>query len=163
MPTSPIHPGQPSHPSRPSHPSHPSHPIHVVIADPDAATRAQVVALVNEVSTALGIDAKIHETSTGTSAFAACSEHKPQLLITEVMLEGLSGLTLLRRLAVESKTKTAVVFVTDFSRDHDRYWGLRNGAIAYLAKPFDESALRSKIHRVLTHGPGAVADSPARI
>lgn len=136
---------------------------HVVIAEPDAAARGQLAALVTEVSTALGIAVKIHEVSTGTSAFAACSEHKPQLLISEVMLEGLSGLTLLRRLAVESKTKTAVVFVTDFSRDHDRYWGLRNGAVAYLAKPFDEHALRSKIRRVLTDGPEAVADSPARI
>lgn len=136
---------------------------HVVIAEPDAATREQLATLVSEVSAALGIEVKIHQTSTGTSAFAACSEHKPQLLISEVMLDGLSGLTLLRRLAVESKTKTAVVFVTDFSRDHDRYWGLRNGAVAYLAKPFDENALRSKIHRVLIDGPEAVADSPARI
>lgn len=136
---------------------------HVVIAEPDNATREQLVTLVNEVSAALDIEVKIHQATSGTSAFAACSEHKPQLLISEVMLDGLSGLTLLRRLAVESKSKTAVVFVTDFSRDHDRYWGLRNGAVAYLAKPFDDGALRSKIRRVLTDGPEAVADSPARI
>ena len=136
---------------------------HVVIAEPDTATREQLVTLVTEVSASLGVEVKIHQVSTGTSAFAACSEHKPLLLISEIMLEGLSGLTLLRRLAVESKAKTAVVFVTDFSRDHDRYWGLRNGAVAYLAKPFDENALRSKIQRVLTEGPETVADSPARI
>ncbi|MGH1342258.1 MAG: response regulator transcription factor [Nannocystales bacterium] len=136
---------------------------HVVIAEPDVATREQLVALVTEVGAKLEMDVKIHEASSGTSAFAACSEHKPQLLISEILLDGLSGLTLLRRLAVESKTKTAVVFVTDLSREHDRYWGLRNGAVAYLAKPFDEKALRSKIHRVLTHGPETVADSPARI
>ncbi len=136
---------------------------HVVIAEPDATTRAHLAKLVSEVSTSLGIDVKIHQVSTGTSAFAACSEHRPQLLISEVMLDGLSGLTLLRRLAVESKAKTAVVFVTEFSRDHDRYWGLRNGAVAYLAKPFDEKALRSKIRRVLTDGPEAVPDSPVRI
>ena len=136
---------------------------HVVIAEPDATTGNHLATLVTEVSVSLGIEVKIHLVSTGTSAFAACSDHKPQLLISEVMLEGLSGLTLLRRLAVESKAKTAVVFVTDFSRDHDRYWGLRNGAVAYLAKPFDENALRSKIRRVLTHGPEAVADSPERI
>lgn len=136
---------------------------HVVVAEPDASTRAAIVALVGEVATNLGVDVTMHEATTGTSALAACSDHKPQLLIAEVLLEGLSGLTLMRRLAVESKTKTAVVFVTDLSREHDRYWALRNGAIAYLAKPFDAASLRSKIQRVLTEGPSISADSPARI
>jgi len=136
---------------------------HVVVAEPDADTREQLVAAVSEVASSLGHDVTVHEASSGTSAFAACSEHKPQLLIAEVLLDGLSGLTLLRRLSVESKSKTAVVFVTDLARDHDRYWALRNGALAYLTKPFDAATLRSKITRVLTQGPEASRDAPARI
>lgn len=136
---------------------------HVVIAEPDAETRERLVAVVAEVATALDRDVTVHETSTGTSAFAACSEHKPQLLVTEVLLDGLSGLTLMRRLGIESKTKIAVVFVTDMAREHDRYWALRNGALAYLTKPFDAATLRSKIERVLTQGARATADAPAQI
>ena len=136
---------------------------HVVIAEPDADTRGRLVAVVAQVATALDRDVTVHETTTGTSAFAACSEHKPLLLVTEVLLDGLSGLTLLRRLGVESKAKTAVVFVTDMAREHDRYWALRNWALAYLTKPFDAATLRTKIERVLTQGARAPADAPAQL
>jgi twitching motility two-component system response regulator PilH len=136
---------------------------HVVIAEPDADTRGQIVALVAEVATSLDMEVVVHETTSGTSAFAACSEHQPRLLIAEVMLDGLSGLTLMRRLNVELKSKTAVVFVTDLSREHDRYWGLRNGAVAYLGKPFDAGMLSAKIRRVLTEGPKTQPDAPAPI
>ncbi|MCR9160039.1 MAG: response regulator [Nannocystaceae bacterium] len=136
---------------------------HVVIAEPDASIREELVALVAEAAEALGVSVAVHEATTGTSAFAACSDHKPALLIAEVLLEGLSGLTLMRRIAVESKTQTAVVLVTDLSREHDRYWALRNGATAYLAKPFDATTLRSKVQRVLAEGPSISADSPARL
>lgn len=135
----------------------------IVIAEPDAATRTKIAAVVGEAAAALDKSVTLHETTTGTSAFAACGEHRPILLIAEVLLEGLSGLSLLRRLEVESRTKTAVVFVTSLALDHDRYWALRNGAVAYFAKPFDAERLRHTVWRVLEEGPNTAAEPPAKI
>ncbi len=114
--------------------------LHVVIADPDAALRTELVGIVGAVAAETGLDVAVHEASNGTSALAACSDHRPRLLITETLLEGLSGLALLRRLSSEASSRTAVILVTDMARETDRYWGLRNGAIAYLAKPVGDGA-----------------------
>ncbi len=137
--------------------------MHVVIAEPDPALRSQLVGIVAEAATEADIDVTVHETSTGTSALAACGEHQPRLLLGEVLLDGVSGLALLRRLENESTASTVVIFVTDLAHEHDRYWGLRNGAVAYFAKPIDTDPLRAKIARVLRDGPASVRDAPAPI
>ncbi len=137
--------------------------MHVVIAEPDPGLRSQLVGIVAEAATKVDAEVTVHETSTGTSALAACSDHKPRLLLGEVLLDGVSGLALLRRLKAESKSPTAVIFVTDLAHEHDRYWGLRNGAVAYFAKPIDTGPLRSRVVRVLRDGPSATRDAPAKI
>lgn len=135
--------------------------VHVVIADPDAQVRERVVAIVNGAATEQGIEVQVHEASTGTSALAMCSDHAPRLVIAEVMLEGLSGLALLRRLRTRARKNTAFIFVTNLARENDRFWGLRSGALAYLAKPFDEATLSDRVSRVLNEGAQARADTPS--
>ena len=137
--------------------------MHVVVADADAEARATTIAVLREVGESTSMDLKIHEASTGTSALALCSDHRPRLLISEILLEGLSGLAILRRLRSESASETAVIFVTHLARENDRFWGLRNGALAYLAKPYDTVVLRDRIRRVLTDGPAATPERPRQL
>lgn len=111
--------------------------------------RAMLTSVVDSVASELRIATHVHEASSGTSALAMCSERRPVLLICEVLLEGVSGLALLRRVHSNAGRKPAVIFVTDLVREIDRYWGLRNGATAYLSKPCDETALRHRVLRVL--------------
>ncbi|MBX7083713.1 MAG: response regulator [Nannocystaceae bacterium] len=149
---------------------------HVVVADPDAEVRARVVAGVRAVAGSLGVSLSVAEARDGTTALALMGERRPRLLLCEVLLEGISGLGLLRRIrsewgATESEANrrvitlgrrqplpqgaTAVVFVTTMSRDSDRYWGLREGAFAYLGKPFTDETLQAAIRKALAASDGA--------
>jgi DNA-binding response OmpR family regulator len=140
--------------------SAPSSLARVLIADPDAELRRHIAKLVREVGDTAGLDVAIDQAADGSMALAAIADHRPRLLLTEVLLPGLSGLRLLRRIRADHGKGTAVVFVTTMSRDTDRYWGLRNGAHAYVTKPFDDDQLRQRIRPLLLEGSDARPERP---
>lgn len=132
----------------------------VLIADPDAEMRRHVAKLVREVADAEELDVAIDQAADGMMALASLADHRPRLLLAEVLLPGLSGLALLRRIRADHGRGTAVVLVTTMSRDTDRYWGLRNGAHAYVTKPFDDDQLRRRIRPLLLEGADARPERP---
>ena len=134
--------------------------VRVVVAEPDAELRRQIIDVVQTAAKDADVSITVAQAGDGTTALALCSDHRPALVVSEVLLEGLSGLTLLRRLRAEAGSATAVIFVSDMGRETDRYWGLRGGAHAYLAKPFDEATLRDRVRRVLTKGSDAPPERP---
>lgn len=133
-------------------------PRHVLVADPETRERARVVALVHALGPDLG-RIVVHTAEDGHAALSLVEAHRPELVITEVLLEGISGLTLLRRLRrTHAEAVPAFIFVTTMVRESDRYWGLRNGAHGYVMKPYEDDLLQAKIRDVL----GADA-SPERL
>lgn len=135
-------------------------PQRVLVADSDVEHRKRLVELVTHVAEQAGLTVNIAEASDGTTALAWCSEHRPALVLSEILLEGLSGLALLRTLRHEKSESTPFVFVTSMDRELDRYWGLRNGAHAYVTKPYQRAALQEWIQRLLTEGPEATPQAP---
>ena len=93
--------------------------------------------------------------SDGTTAMALWSDHPPRLVVCEVLLSGISGLALLRRMKADRPAMPPVVFVTRMARDSDRYWGLRNGAHAYLPQPYDDAQLLARVRDALDKGADA--------
>jgi FixJ family two-component response regulator len=71
---------------------------------------------------------------------AAPEQPAPAVLILDVHLPALSGLELQQRLIAEGRN-TPIVFITAFAEEEARAEALRGGAIAFLAKPFEEQAL----------------------
>src|SRR5271154_3240120 len=69
------------------------------------------------------------------------------LIVLDVMLPGLNGFDLLRRLRVASKTP--VLLLTARGEDVDRIVGLEIGADDYLPKPFNPCELVARIRAVL--------------
>jgi FixJ family two-component response regulator len=69
-------------------------------------------------------------------------------LITDLHLPGLNGIELQRQLQ-DDGYRTPVIFVTAFTEAKVRERALSAGAIAFLAKPFDESALISSLQTAL--------------
>jgi twitching motility two-component system response regulator PilH len=141
----------------------------VLVVDPDAATRTRVVAVLNTIAQARGESIGIDEAGNGTAALALWSERRHRIVVAEIVLEGTSGLALLRRIRSEvpatdtgmagptvalgrravppSAGATWVVIVSQMARDSDRYWGLRQGANAYFGKPFADDALANALGR----------------
>lgn len=125
----------------------------ILVVDSDIENRQRVIGLLRESADAAGDVAgprsarslALHEADNGSAAWALIEVVKPDLVVTEILLEGQSGMQLLRRLRERYGAQApAVIFVTSMSNEVDRYWALRNGATAYVIKPFDDEFLRTR-------------------
>ncbi|MCA9717066.1 MAG: response regulator [Myxococcales bacterium] len=132
---------------------------HVVIADPERAGREKLAALAEQAGRELDGELRVHVAKTGTEALLLIDRFKPALVLTEVVLAELNGLALLRRVrenaTSEGTRPPPFILVTTLVRETDRYWGLRNGAHAYVTRPFDDELLRARIRDVLVAGAAA--------
>ena len=73
-------------------------------------------------------------------------EIKPDLILMDVVMPNLNGFQATRTLSREASTRDIpVVLVTTKDQDTDRMWGMRQGAKAYITKPFSESELSELI------------------
>jgi DNA-binding response OmpR family regulator len=125
------------------------------VADPDATERARVRALLLALSTPSG-PIQVREASDRRTLDDLLSAGKPALIVTELLLEGGSGFDLLRRLSERfGGAPPPVVVVTELSREVDRYWSLRNGAHAFVSKPYDDGTLRERLAQALAGAPRA--------
>ena len=94
-----------------------------------------------------------HETLTaedGAAGVEVAKAELPDLILMDVVMPNLNGFQATRTLSRESTTRDIpVVLVTTKDQDTDRMWGMRQGARAYLTKPFSESDLSDVIGRLL--------------
>ncbi|MCA1995260.1 MAG: response regulator, partial [Coleofasciculus sp. S288] len=70
---------------------------------------------------------------------AKISNQKPDIIILDVVLPGCSGFEVCRELKEMTDTsKIPVVMCSTKSGEMDKFWGMKQGADAYLAKPIDQ-------------------------
>ncbi len=137
-----------------------SPPDRILLADPDADERQRLAEVIRTAAAQTGHTIEIDEAPDGTTAMTMWTKAPPVLVICEILLDGLSGLSLLRRMKTEPGPAVPVIFVTRLSRESDRYWGLRNGAHAYLPKPYDDEQLARRVEDVLVNGAEASRQRP---
>jgi DNA-binding response OmpR family regulator len=78
----------------------------------------------------------------GEEAIAKISSHKPDVIVLDVVLPGRSGFEVCRDLKAEAKTRTIpVIICSTKAGEMDKFWGMKQGADAYLAKPIDQDEL----------------------
>ena len=94
-----------------------------------------------------------HQTLTaedGAAGVALAKAELPDLILMDVVMPNLNGFQATRQLSREGSTRDIpVVLVTTKDQDPDRMWGMRQGARAYLTKPFAEADLTDVIGRLL--------------
>jgi len=88
--------------------------------------------------------------SDGIAALDLAREHKPDLIVLDVMLPGLDGLTVCRTLRRESEAP--IVLLTARSSEVDRIVGLDSGADDYIVKPFSLGELLARLRAVMRRG-----------
>jgi twitching motility two-component system response regulator PilH len=102
----------------------------------------------------LGHDALTAED--GAAGVEAAKREIPDLILMDVVMPNLNGFQATRSITREATTKhIPVILVTTKDQDTDRVWGMRQGARAYITKPFSESELAELIAQYLTGGPTA--------
>lgn len=82
--------------------------------------------------------------------FSHLESEKPDLVVLDIMLPGLNGLEILKRLKDDEETKKLPVIIASAKGgEYDKVIGLESGADDYLAKPFGMMELISRINAVL--------------
>ena len=81
----------------------------------------------------------------GERALALAAERPPDLVVLDLMLPGIDGLEVMRRLRQQSeregRRRPAIILLTAKGEETDRVVGLRLGADDYVVKPFSPNEL----------------------
>ncbi len=87
---------------------------------------------------------------TGEDALKAVTQKAPDLILLDLMLPGVDGLEICRRLKADPRTATIpVVMVTAKGEESDVVTGLELGADDYITKPFSPRVLIARVRAVL--------------
>ena len=85
----------------------------------------------------------------GVGALEAAANQRPDLVVLDLMLPGLDGLEVMRRLRDQTPERVAVILLTAKGEESDRVIGLRLGADDYVVKPFSPAELVARVDAVL--------------
>ncbi|GAA4919361.1 response regulator transcription factor [Streptomyces coeruleoprunus] len=91
----------------------------------------------------------------GPAALAAADGRWPDLVVLDLMLPGMDGLTVCREL--RARGPVPVIMLTARSDEEDRILGLEIGADDYVTKPFSPRELVLRVESVLRRGAAAAA------
>ncbi len=89
--------------------------------------------------------------TTGPKALTLASgPSPPDLVLLDVMMDGMDGYEVCRRLKADVRTESLpVIFVTTLSQIHDEALGLELGAVDYITKPFNPAIVKARIRNHL--------------
>jgi phosphate regulon transcriptional regulator PhoB len=89
----------------------------------------------------------------GETALQLARERPPDLIVLDLMLPGVDGLEVCRKLRKDPKTASvAIIMLTAKAEEVDRIVGLEMGADDYMVKPFSPRELVARVKAVLRRG-----------
>jgi len=107
---------------------------------------------------------RVEAASDGETALSAVQSSRPDVVLLDLMLPGLDGLEVCRRLKTGSGTSSIpVIMLTARSEDTDVVAGLEMGAADYVTKPFSPRVLVARVRAVLRRGRREPTDSSAMV
>jgi len=123
-------------------PTSDSAPSLTVLVVEDEPTLAEAVAV-----RLRGEGFAVHVRGDGPSGVAAATEHRPDLVVLDLMLPGYDGLEVCRR--IQAERPVPVLMLTARDDETDKLVGLAVGADDYLTKPFSMRELVARVHALL--------------
>jgi len=94
---------------------------------------------------------EVHTADDGEAGLAAVAAHQPDLIVTDVMMPGMDGYEMIRRLRSDPRTRFIPVIIQSAARvaGHDVRLGSEVGALGYLTDPTDIELLRARARTLL--------------
>ncbi len=94
----------------------------------------------------------VRSAANGEEALASAREHKPDMIISDIVMPRMDGYTLCRELkASEALNDVPVILLTQLTEPEEAIRGLEAGADNYITKPFDEDFLVAKVRSLLLY------------
>lgn len=103
---------------------------------------------------------KIHVEMDGLNGYLAVEKEKPDLIILDIMLPGLNGLDVCRKIKNNPDfAHIPIIMISAKSEEIDVVLGLELGADDYVAKPFSLKVLFSRVKAILRRGKEAETEA----
>jgi len=130
---------------------------HVLVVD-DEPTIGEVVTRYLQRA---GYDTRL--VGSGEDALEESERERPDLVVLDLMLPGVDGLEVMRRLRQQDRGRTAIILLTARGEESDRVVGLRLGADDYVVKPFSPAELVARVDALVRRlDPAPVREPPLR-
>ena len=92
----------------------------------------------------------VRTVASGEDALASVAEQLPDLIMLDVMMPGIDGLEVTRRLKADSRSRHVPIIMVTVLEDHEsRFNGLEAGVEEFLSKPVDHAELLSRVRNML--------------
>jgi diguanylate cyclase (GGDEF)-like protein len=100
---------------------------------------------------AFAADHKVFMATSGEQALALCASKEPDLVLLDVVMPGMDGLEVCRRLKADEATRDIpVIFVTAHNDEAAETRGLDAGAVDFISKPINPTIVRARVRTHLT-------------
>ncbi len=96
---------------------------------------------------------EVESAEDGLSGFELAKSGNPDLVVLDLMLPGMDGYTILKKLRAEGKD-VPVLILTARGEEADKVFGFRLGADDYVTKPFSLSELLARVQAILRRAKG---------
>lgn len=98
-----------------------------------------------------GLGHSVVVASDGEQALELAKRETPDLVLLDVVLPRMDGFQVCRKIKKDPQTaKIPVVLVSSKTQESDKFWGLKQGASAYICKPFSPEELASTVSKTLS-------------
>lgn len=86
----------------------------------------------------------------GEQALEMAKKENPDLVLLDVVLPRMDGFQVCRKIKKDPQTnRIPVILVSSKTQESDKFWGLKQGASAYICKPFSPDELASAVNKNL--------------
>jgi two-component system, OmpR family, response regulator ResD len=131
--------------------------VHTAMINPMSERAARRVLVVDDETTIAEVVARYlrragYQTSVaydGVAAIRLAIDERPELVVLDIMLPGIDGLEVMRRLRERPGDATGIILLTARGEESDRVIGLREGADDYVVKPFSPAELVARVDAVM--------------
>ena len=118
---------------------------YTLIVDDSTTERAIITSCLQQV----GINVSI--ASSGEEALEKIEQNSPDLIVLDVVLPGRSGFEICRQFKNDPKTnQIPIIFCSSKGTELDKFWGLKQGADAYLTKPVASQEVARILREVIS-------------
>ncbi|MBJ2271199.1 diguanylate cyclase [Pseudomonas sp. MF6772] len=96
-------------------------------------------------------DCDVFMATSGEQAISVCQTQLPDLILLDVVMEGMDGHEVCRRLKVDPATQSIpIIFITAQQQESDEVVGLELGAVDFISKPINPTIVRARVRTHLT-------------
>lgn len=92
----------------------------------------------------------VFSAQSGEEAFQSVARQRPDVIVLDVVLPGCSGFEVCRELKANHDTSDIpIVICSTKGGEMDKFWGLKQGADAYLTKPIDQDEFVRTVRQLI--------------